>query len=138
MFAFIALLVVGVGAPAFAAGKHDDLVKNFVAAFSAKDFAAVAKLVHDDVQWLNVEGASVKVEARGKTALIEQLKEYFTSCPSCSSEVEISSINGDYVATVETATWKARSGQKTQSSIAIYEISAGKILRVWYYPAVSR
>ena len=36
---------------------------------------------------------------------------------------------------VERASWAGKEGRKSQSSLAVYEIEAGRVANVWYYPA---
>jgi len=37
---------------------------------------------------------------------------------------------------LERASWTSQKGERTQSSVAVYEVREEKIVRVWYYPAL--
>jgi hypothetical protein len=110
-------------------------VEAFVAAFNARDVDAMLALATDDIAWLSIDGTAVSVETSGKAALAESLRKYFASCPTCRSEVVIGAQTTARVAAVETATWTAASGPRSQRSLSIYEFVEGRIRRVFYYPA---
>ena len=64
------------------------------------------------------------------------MTSYFESTPSARSIIEDSMVSGRYVTVRERASWKTGSGEeRSQASVAVYEIRDGLIARVWYYPA---
>jgi hypothetical protein len=123
--------------PCLAATPHE-LINSYVEHFNARDLDALLALAHDDIEWLNVTGAEITVETRGKEALRASLTSYFAACPSCRSTLEVYQTVGGYTSTVEHAEWQTRDGEtKRQSSLAVYELADGLVRRVWYYPAVA-
>lgn len=135
---FCTILLTLLLAPAGAAAQsmdHARIVEAFAAAFNARDVDAMLALAHDDIEWLSVDGAKVSVETAGKDALRQSMTAYFESCPTCRSEVEITGGTAVRLAVVETASWTAASGRRSQKSLAIYEFADGRIRRVSYYPA---
>ena len=114
---------------------HARTVEAFVAAFNARDIDAMLALATDDIEWLSVDGTAVSVETSGKTALADSMRKYFASCPTCRSEVVIGTQTATRIAAVETATWTAASGARSQRRLSIYEFAEGRIRRVFYYPA---
>lgn len=119
-------------------GKPGDVVLAYIAAFSRQDLPALIAMTHPDIEWLTVTGATISVESRGQPALEASLRGYFKSCPSCQSSVAISAVNGRFVSAVETASWLSKGVQRSQSSLSVYELEDGKILRVWYFASANR
>lgn len=111
-------------------------VEAFIDAFNRRDMAAILELAHPEIEWLSLRAAELSVEARGATALESSLSSYFQGCSSCRSSVEVVAVNGAFVSAVETAHWEASGAPRSQTSLSVYEIAEGRILRVWYFPAV--
>ncbi len=114
---------------------HEKLVRDFVAAFNARELDSMLSMVNEKVQWLNLNGSNVSVEAEGKSALRETMERYFQSCPTCKSSLEWIQTAGGRVTAMERATWSTKTGARAQRSLSVYEFSDGKILRVYYFPA---
>ncbi len=51
------------------------------------------------------------------------------------SEIEAALLSGSFVAVRERAFWQGKDGEKSQFSLAVYEVRNEKIVRVWYFPA---
>ena len=109
-------------------------VKQFVAAFNARNIEAMLAVVDEKVQWLSVDGTKVTIEADGKNALRASMERYFRDCPSCKSSLDWVRGSGSRVAATERATWSGKDGFKSQRSLSVYEFRNGKILRVYYFP----
>jgi len=118
-----------------AQAEHKTRVREFVAAFNARNIEAMLGAVDDNVQWLSVNEAKVTIETEGKNALRESMERYFRSCPSCQSSLEQVQKSGSRVTAMERATWSGKSGLKSQRGLSVYEFRNGKILRVYYFPA---
>ena len=105
-------------------------------AFNKHDVEGMLVHVTDDVEWMSVQGATLSVEASGKGTLRGGMASYFESIPSAQSTLEDSMVWGPYVTVVERASWTSKDGkERSQDSIAVYEIRKGLVARVWYYPA---
>jgi len=91
--------------------------------------------VTDDVKWLSLVADSVVIEASGRGALKQAMQSYFKAIPSARSEIEAALLSGSFVAVRERAFWQGKVGEKSQFSLAVYEVRDEKILRVWYFPA---
>jgi uncharacterized protein (TIGR02246 family) len=111
------------------------VVRDFVAAFNAREPERMLALATDDVEWVNVEGAGVSVEAAGKDALRKSLTAYFKSCQTCRSSIEIKAVTANRVAAIESATWTVSGVERSQRSLSVYEFQDGRIRRVYYFPA---
>ena len=109
------------------------LVQAFLHAFNAHDPEAMAALVADDIEWISVSDGAIAVELTGKAALRATMSEYFSSCPSCRSEIRDSISSAERVSVVEVATWAGRDGPRSQQSMAVYELSGSLIQRVYYF-----
>jgi ketosteroid isomerase-like protein len=112
-------------------------VRAFVEAYNRHDVDALLALADSEVVWLTVSGDTVGIEARGRAALGESLRGYFRSLPSARSTAEALTVLGPWVTVRERAHWLGRDGvSRSQAAISVYEVRAGRVRRVWYYPAV--
>jgi hypothetical protein len=114
---------------------NDARVREFVAAFNARDIDGMLARVTEDIAWLNVSGKTVSVETEGKEALRKGMESYFKSLPSARSELIWVQSSPIRVATLEKASWDGKSGPRAQVSIAVYEFQEGLIKRVYYHPS---
>lgn len=112
------------------------VVRAYIDAYNAHDVEGVIALLAPDFTWLSVVSDSVQVEARGQAALRTQLLEYFRAIPTARSELDVLSVVGPWVSARERAHWVAAAGPRSQASLSVYEVRAGRLRRVWYYPVV--
>ncbi|MBL8516948.1 MAG: nuclear transport factor 2 family protein [Betaproteobacteria bacterium] len=110
-------------------------MREFIAAFNAKDVDGMLTRVTDDIAWFNVSGKTVSVETEGKDALRKGMESYFKSLPSARAELVWVQSSPNRVAALEKASWEGKSGPRAQVSIAIYEFQDGLIKRVHYMPS---
>jgi len=119
-----------------AAAPHPVIVSH-VSAFNAGDVAAMGRLEHPDIEWINVENSALSIEVSGRAELASMMTDYMLANPTVTGTLRDWSINGDYVSVTETATWTNTAGaQQSQSALSVYQIEDNLIRRVWYYPAV--
>ena len=114
---------------------HEKHVRDFVAAFNARDLNKMLELADDNIQWLNVNGVKISIETEGKAALKASMEKYFNECSTCKSTLEWVQSAGSRVSAREIAHWTSKSGPKEQSSLSVYEFQGDKIIRVYYFPA---
>lgn len=114
---------------------NETRVRDYVAAYNAKDLDGMLSMVTDDIQWLSVDGDKVAVETKGKDQLRESMAAYFKSAPSAKSELEWIQLTRSRAAALERASWQTKNGKKSQTSLSVYEFRRGLIARVYYYPA---
>lgn len=117
--------------------EHEKQVRDFVAAFNARDLAKMLELADDKIQWLSIDGAKISIEAEGKTALKASMEKYFSECSTCKSSLAWVQVAGSRITAREIAHWTSKSGPKEQSSLSVYEFQGDKIMRVYYFPAES-
>jgi hypothetical protein len=110
------------------------VVECYIAAYNRHDVDAMVELVHPEVEWLSVTGATISVEAHGAAALHAALRRYFASLPSARAAIEAMMPAGAYVSVYERAHWEVRGEGRSQTALAVYEVADGRIRRVWYYP----
>lgn len=119
--------------------KESLIVAQYSKAWNKKDLNAMATLMHPDIEWLSVVGSKISVESKGKTHLLKTLEDWLVSTNLPQAHLHDWSINGDYVAVTETASWTDKSNQlQTQSALTVYELKDNLILRVYYYPSQQR
>ena len=112
------------------------VVRAYFAAYNAHDVDGVIRLLSADFTWLNLSGDSLSVEVRGANAIRSSLVQYFQDFPSAKSEIESAAALGPWVTVRERARWQGTEGPRSQAAISVYEVRAGLLRRVWYYPAV--
>jgi hypothetical protein len=132
MFIASCALALALQLPA-AAGPAETAVRALYDAFNTGSADALVAYVADDVKWMTVTGQSVAVEAAGKEPLRASMGRYFRSLPTVRSRIESLMAAGDFVTVHERVTWRAASGEKTQSALAVYKVTGGRIASVWYY-----
>jgi len=98
----------------------------------------MAALVHEDFEYLGVDGSKVSVDAVGREALKQSMVGYFASVRDVESVIEHTTVTGPYVAFRERVSWTGKSGRRSQAALGVYEVRDGLVKRVWYYPAVEQ
>jgi hypothetical protein len=114
---------------------QQQLIAAYINAYNSRDLEAMAAMIHDDVEWISIEGAKQQVITGSKAQLMEEMAGYFASDSVFGSSAAGWAINGDYISVKETAYWEQDGEQKSQSAIAVYQLEEGLIRRIWYYPA---
>lgn len=112
------------------------VVRAYIAAYNAHDVDGVIRLLSADFTWLSLSGDSLSVEVRGASAVRSSLIRYFQDFPSAMSEIDGATALGPWVTLRERARWQDTAGPRSQAAISVYEVCAGLLRRVWYYPAV--
>ncbi len=109
------------------------IVEGFVAAYNRHDVDGMLEFVAPDVRWMSVTAHSMSTEVAGREQLGQSMREYFAGLSSTRSEVRTISRSGPFVHTVEQAFWKSGDVEKSQCSVAVYEITDGLVQNVWYF-----
>ena len=113
------------------------VVREYVAAFNARELDAMVALVANDLLWTSIADDSLAEVGRGAEAFQRLLAGYFRAVPSARSELLEVGATGPWVTTHERTRWDASaSGVAGQSSVVVYEVRRGLIRRVWFYPAL--
>ena len=113
-----------------------EVARLLIEAFNRHDPAALAERVSPDFIWYNVSSDETTIEVKGRDALRESLTKYFASTPSVRSEIDGVTQVGPFVCFRERVFWTSSKGERSQQSLAVYEVHDGLITRAWYYPAV--
>lgn len=124
LLSFIALEIKG------QTSDKEKILRDYFEAYNQHAIETVLEMVSDDIRVYSVTSDTVTIDIEGKVNLRNWLTNYFQDLPKVSSE--ISGINevGNRISFTETAYWGE---ERSQSSLAVYEIMEGKIRRVWYY-----
>ncbi|MCC6244838.1 MAG: nuclear transport factor 2 family protein [Gemmatimonadaceae bacterium] len=113
------------------------VVREYVAAFNAKDLDAMMGKVASDVVWMSVSGDSLTDVGRGVDAFRQLIAGYFRAVPSARSELITIDATGPWVTTHERTRWEASpGGVGGQTSLVVYEVRDGLIRRAWFYPSL--
>lgn len=113
------------------------VVREYVAAFNAKDLDAMMRVVASDVVWMSVAGDSLTDVGRGIDAFRQMISGYFRAVPSARSELRTIDATGPWVTTHERTRWDASSsGVGGQTSLVVYEVRDRLIRHAWFYPSL--
>lgn len=143
----LALLALPVGRTAAAGAQRAALsprdttpisvVREYVAAFNAKDLDAMMGAVASELVWMSVSGDSLTDVGRGVDAFRRLIAGYFRAVPSARSELIAIEATGPWVTTHERTRWEASpGGVGGQTSLVVYEVRDGLIRRAWFYPSL--
>lgn len=111
------------------------VVEAFVGAYNQRDVDAMMRLAHPDIRWMSVGGDAIATETSGADALRSAMVAHFSDARLTRSDLESIEASGQFVHTVERATWDGGAGYLSQCSLAVYELDSGLIRNVWYFPA---
>jgi hypothetical protein len=113
------------------------VVRDYVAAFNAKDLDAMMGTVARDLVWMSVSGESLTDVGRGVEAFRRTIAGYFRAVPSARSELLTIDATGPWVTTHERTRWDASPADVGgQTSLVVYEVRDGVIRRAWFYPSL--
>lgn len=117
------------------AGENTERVEQFLSAFNQQDVDAMLEFSAPDMRWMSVSGDRVSVETSTHAELRAAMAGYFESTPGTRSEIQSISESGPFVHTLEKAFWISDGAERSQCSMAVYELLDGRIQNVWYFPA---
>ncbi len=113
------------------------VVREYVAAFNAKDLDAMIGMVASELVWMSVSGDSLTDVGRGADAFRRMIAGYFGAVPSARSELITIDATGPWVTTHERTRWDASPADVGgQTSLVVYEVRDGLIRRAWFYPSL--
>lgn len=130
----ITLLLCCFAAPGFASS-NPDIIKKFIAAYNQKDLGTMLSMTAPAMKWLSVTGHQISIETSNQQELKSAMQGYFDSMPDARSEVRNLHHSGPFVYALEEAFWTVEGTEKSQCSMAIYELADEKIKHVWYFPS---
>ena len=126
----LSLLVIAQSAPAVTA---EAVVRKLYADFNTHSADALVANVAENVQWMQITGDKIAMEASGREPLRASMARYFKSTPTVQSTIESLMAAGDFVTVHERVRWRSGAAEKTQSAVAVYRIKESKVAAVWYY-----
>lgn len=136
MRTFLRLFLILFLAPNWAfAAQETETVKAFVEAFNKRNVDAMLALAAPDLKWMSVSGQQISTETATHSALRQAMQSYFKSTPSARSHIRQIQQSGAFVYALEEAFWQADGTEKSQCSMAVYELKKGKVQHVWYFAA---
>ncbi len=112
------------------------VIRAVLAAYNARDTAAVLAHFAPDAQLTSLDPAAANLDLATPAALGRWLDGVFAAAPDLRCELLDLTQAGAHVSYRERTTFTAQDGQRrTQTSLAVYEVRAGKITRAWFYPS---
>jgi len=117
-----------------AVSQQEKIVRAFIEAFNAHDPEAMIALCAEDIRWGYATQTTHDFGGRGTAQLVQEMKTYFASISAVRSEISSLAVTGDTIAMAERVYWTDAGIEKTQSSIAVYQLQDNRIQSVWYYP----
>jgi len=110
-------------------------VERFVNAYNQQSLALMTSIMAQDIKWMSISDHQMTVETNNKVQLTKAMADYFGSGAATTSSLTQVIRNGDFVSTVERATWFKGGQEKSQCSVAVYQVVDQLIHNVWYYSA---
>lgn len=110
-------------------------VQAFMDAFNERSVSGMLRHVDDNLRWYRIRDDLMVLETYGRDDFRTSMRTYFDSLEEVRTEIESITWNGPFVSLRERVTWASRTGQQSQSALAVYELKSGKIVRAWYYNA---
>ena len=124
------------GSATYRRESNSALVTRFLQAYNNHSVDEMLALVTPDIAWYSVVGGTISTEAAGSAALRASMTEHFARRPAARSKFLTITALGRFVTTHERAISTTPTGERSQASVAVYEIEAGRIKGVWYFAAV--
>lgn len=116
-------------------GAPETVIRAQLAAYNAHDVEAMVANVAAGFVYFAVDSDSTEPQLRGREAFHQSMTRYFRSVSGTRAEIEEMFRAGEFIAVRERAYWMESGRERSQVSLAVYEIRDGLIYRVWYYPA---
>ncbi|MCA1802375.1 MAG: nuclear transport factor 2 family protein [Rhodothermaceae bacterium] len=110
-------------------------VQAFMDAFNERSVSGMLRHVDDNLRWYRIKNDQMVLETYGRDDFRTSMRTYFDSLEEVRTDIESITWNGPFVSLRERVTWASRTGQQSQSALAVYELKNGKIVRAWYYNA---
>lgn len=112
-----------------------ELLPRIAKALNDGNAEALASLVSDEFEYIVITSDGAAVETRGRQEFLASMRSYFHRYDSVKTNFEATLEAGPFVAIRETVSWHRGDRFGTESSLAVYEIRDGELVRAWYYPA---
>ena len=117
--------------------KNIDILTQYIDDYNQGRLDAMLTVMTADTQWMSIDSNKITTETKNKQQLAQALKPYFKGGNSTQSSLMHAFENGNFVSTLEKASWQSNGQIKSQCSIAIYEFDKNLIENVWYHAAQS-
>ncbi|WP_435274852.1 hypothetical protein ACMAZF_16585 [Psychrobium sp. nBUS_13] len=114
-----------------------DILTQYIDDYNQGRLDAMLTVMTADIQWMNIDSNKITTETKNKQQLAQALKPYLKGGNSTQSSLMHAFENGNFVSTLEKASWQSNGQMKSQCSIAIYEFDKNLIKNVWYHAAQS-
>ena len=113
------------------------VIEQYILDYNAGNLSKMLDQMASDIQWMSIDSNKIITETKNKQQLAQALKPYFKGGNSTQSSLIHVFENGNFVSTLEKASWQSNGQMKSQCSIAIYEFDKNLIKNVWYHAAQS-
>lgn len=113
------------------------VIEQYILDYNAGNLSKMLDQMASDIQWMSIDSNKIITETKNKQQLAQALKPYFKGGNSTQSSLMHVFENGNFVSTLEKASWQSNGQMKSQCSIAIYEFDKNLIKNVWYHAAQS-
>jgi len=133
MKTLITSILVVFACTAFAQSEILNVLDDQLEAFNDGDIDRLCNNISEDFIWYSVTEDSMYIEAQGVKAFRKGMKSYYIQFKGVKSEIVAYTISGNRVSFTEKITFYDKNGEKTRSSIGVYQIDDGKITRAWYF-----
>jgi len=109
------------------------VVSAYLAALNRRDLPVLTAYVAPNVEWYSVVNGERVVEITNREALAQMLTRYFSQHERTQWIVERLESVDQVVAVVERSEWSEEDHVAARTSLAVYEVEAGRIRRMSYF-----
>ena len=113
------------------------VIEQYILDYNAGNLSKMLDQMASNIQWMSIDSNKIITETKNKQQLAQALKPYLAGGNSTQSSLMHVFENGNFVSTLEKASWQSNGQIKSQCSIAIYEFDKNLIKNVWYHAAQS-
>lgn len=124
------MIVVGFHISHAQSSQKIKVITDYFDTYNSHQVDSLMTMISADFKMYSVSQDTTTLDISGREALREWFVGYFNELSNVSSSTNGVNVSGNYVSFIETAHWGEN---KSQSSLAVYEVVNGKIRRVWYY-----
>ncbi len=134
-FSLAILLLISSAAVTPAEATNNDVLGDYIEAYNSHDIDGMLEHMATDVRWMNIDGDELSIATTGKKEFRNIMEGYFEHFPTAQSTITGSQSVGDFITTIEQASWVWENTPRSQCAMAVYSFEDNLIVNVWYHIA---
>lgn len=114
---------------------NSDVLDVYIEAYNSHNIDGMLDNMSAGVRWMNIDGDELFIAATGKEEFRNVMQGYFEHFPTAKATITQSQSVGDFITTVEKASWVWEGAPRSQCAMAVYSFENNLIVNVWYHIA---